>query len=371
MKKILVYGLKNMWGGLEKYLLTMHEQLQDDVEFVYLMEQCESIHEARIAQMGGKTIFIAPKHPLKAHVQQLRDTLKAQRSQIDTLYVNVNSVTFDIAVILMGLHYKYRVIVHSHNAGMEYISHPLYRALHKVLEFFSLGLIKMLKITRLAVSDRAANYLFPGSAYHTIVPGVNIREFAFDPAIRQEIRSRLGLDGNTYVYGFVGRLESVKNPAFLLDVFHIITKQQDNCRLLMVGGGSLRESLEQQALQLGLGDKVIFVGETKNPSVYYQAMDHLLLPSQSEGLSMVAIEAQAAGLPFTGSSGRFPKTIALTPLINFAPLEGGAPAWANACIAHSNRFTQEDRAQWNLPLQESIFETKKTAQRLLEILLNA
>lgn len=368
MKEILVYGLKNMHGGLEKYLLSMHEQIHEDVRFVYLVEQCDCIHWEQIRRLGGEIIYLPAKHPVKENLNALERVLEERYTSIDTFYVNVNSITFDIAVILMGLRKKYRVIVHSHNAGMEHIRHPMYRALHKTLEFFSLRMMKGFGITRLAVSDRAAGYLFPGSRYYLIVPGVDAKQFAFNAEERRQLRKSLGYDSQ-YVYGFVGRLEDVKNPGFLLKVFQKITqKREEDCRLLLVGDGSLRQELEQQARDLGIFDKVCFAGQQKNPSAFYQAMDYMMLPSQSEGLSLVAIEAQACGLPIACSAGRFPGTITLTPLVNFVPLEDGEAAWADACIAHAKQFADGNRGQWNQIILDSCFEIKNAAESLKQML---
>lgn len=369
MKKVLVYGLKNMWGGLERYLLTMQEQLCSEISFSYLIEQCECIHEEKVNRLGGRLIALPPRHPLKEHVKQLSEVLKQRRKEIDTLYVNINSVTFDIIVVLMGLHYGYRVVVHSHNAGMEKIEHPLYRLLHKVLEFVALQILKVCKISRVAVSDRAARYLFCNKDYDVVVPAIDIKNFEFNPTTRDNVRARLGLQ-DQYVYGFVGRLESVKNPEFLLQVFYeIIHKTKRDCCLMFVGDGSLRSKLEESARNLGMADRVIFTGDTKAPAEYYQAMDYMIMPSESEGLSMVAIEAQAAGLPVTCSDGRFPKTIALTPLVKFVPLEDGACVWAEGCMAHGKQFEEEDRRKWNAIIFDSHFETEKAAAVLKKTLL--
>lgn len=73
--------------------------------------------------------------------------------------------------------------------------------------------------------------------------------------------------------------------------------------MLLVGDGELAEDIKQQVESKGLRDVVIFTGNVDNVQDYYQAMDCFLLPSLYEGLGIVAVEAQAAGLACVLSTG--------------------------------------------------------------------
>lgn len=369
MKKVLVYGLKNMYGGLERYLLSMQEQLRDQVAFCYLVEQCDCIHQSFVEANNGRICYVPSRHPLAAHLKAVDKTLQELRRETDTLYVNVNGISFDIAVILMGLRHHYRVIVHSHNAMMEPIKNPYYRALHKTLEAVALTILKTLKIERLAVSEKASRYLFGNRESRLVTPGMRIAQYRYSQADRSETRQALSLNEES-LFGFVGRLTAVKNPMFVIRIFEEIRKLPGyiDARLVMVGDGPLRQELEQHVASAGLADAVTFVGEVENTARYYHAMDYLLLPSESEGLSLVAIEAQASGLPIACSQGRFPDVIRLTELVNMVPLEDGAAHWAQSCVEHGTRFRQEDRGTWNEEVSNSPFELEKAAQTLCHVL---
>lgn len=371
MKKVLVYGLNNVRGGIEKYLLDLQRQLCSDVAFTYMMEECECIHNQTIRESGGDLVYYPKRKPLGQYISEMRSLLKSQREDSEILYMNLSDIKLDnLIVMLLGLHYQYKVIVHSHAAQLERIPSVLHRILHWLVVAISKWTFTFSKVQCYAVSDRAGDYLFSGKPYAIATPGIEVGKFAFDPQKRQEIRCRLGCQ-DAYVYGFIGRLVEIKNPDYLLEVFHSIScKSQQECRLLIVGSGPLLEDLQRQAVQLGISDRVTFLGDTPDPAQYYQAMDYLILPSQSEGLSLVAIEAQASGLPIACSAGRFPATIALTPLVNFVALEDGTQAWADACIAHGKRFHGDDRAVWNAIVYQSEFECQKATDRLKQILSN-
>lgn len=116
--------------------------------------------------------------------------------------------------------------------------------------------------------------------------GVNLDEFK--PASRVPKRRGRVL--------FVGRLESMKGVDTLLDAFKIASEKHE-LHLRIVGDGSLRQTLEQDANKLGIAEKVSFLGYKKTKEVieeYAQAEIFCGL-SRTEAFGNVFIEAQAAG----------------------------------------------------------------------------
>jgi glycosyltransferase involved in cell wall biosynthesis len=94
----------------------------------------------------------------------------------------------------------------------------------------------------------------------------------------------------------VGTLKPVKDYPTLLKAFALL-RQRTNAKLLILGEGMCRQELEAQAVQLGIASDVFLPGETRDPSPFYQRADLHVLSSTGEGLSMVIIEALAAGTP--------------------------------------------------------------------------
>jgi glycosyltransferase involved in cell wall biosynthesis len=112
------------------------------------------------------------------------------------------------------------------------------------------------------------------------------------------IRVKLGISEDTLVMGSVGRLAHVKGYDRLIGVFAALAPESkvSPC-LLLIGDGPERASLERQAQDLGVADRVIFAGYQADPGPYLMAMDVFVLPSRSEGLSVSLLEAMAAGVP--------------------------------------------------------------------------
>lgn len=87
-----------------------------------------------------------------------------------------------------------------------------------------------------------------------------------------------------------------KNQKFLLQIFKKVKKERTNSILLMIGNGPLKKEIESEIKRLNLQDSVILLGVRNDVPNLLMAMDVFVLPSLSEGLGIVAMEAQASGL---------------------------------------------------------------------------
>ena len=105
--------------------------------------------------------------------------------------------------------------------------------------------------------------------------------------------------GNTLIH--VGRFNEQKNHQGLLRAFQMILKQYPQCVLKLVGDGERRQDMEHLAGELGIAEKVQFLGSQSNVYPYLQEADIFLLPSNYEGMPMTIIEAMGTGLPVVAS----------------------------------------------------------------------
>ena len=130
----------------------------------------------------------------------------------------------------------------------------------------------------------------------------------FSPEVSGEkIRERYKLNQNKVVL-FVGALttfHAYKGVDILIRAFCPVSKQCEDARLLIVGGGNLLNSYKQLAVELGISDLVIFAGYVDDDELpeYYAASDFAVLPSKdsSEGFGLVLLEAMATGKAVIGS----------------------------------------------------------------------
>lgn len=151
-----------------------------------------------------------------------------------------------------------------------------------------------------ACSALAGQDVFGGEAMNTgrvkiIHNAIDVERFTYDEKVRQEVRAQLGISDGL-VLGHVGRFEYQKNHPYLMDVFAAVCRERQDARLLLLGEGVDKPAMEEKCRQLGIADRVRFLGNRRDAQRFYQAMDLFLLPSFFEGLPGVLVEAQAAGL---------------------------------------------------------------------------
>ncbi|MFZ2190240.1 MAG: glycosyltransferase family 4 protein [Candidatus Magasanikiibacteriota bacterium] len=118
----------------------------------------------------------------------------------------------------------------------------------------------------------------------------------------EEEKAKIGIKKEEFVIGFVGRLEQVKGCEYLIKALPLLNFAY---KVLIVGQGSQKKILENLAVNLGISDKIIFVGYLKNVIMIYSLLDTLVVPSVSESFGLSVVEAQSMGVPVvaSGSSG--------------------------------------------------------------------
>ncbi|MDM9385235.1 glycosyltransferase family 1 protein [Chlorogloeopsis sp. ULAP01] len=200
----------------------------------------------------------------------------------------------------------------------------------------------------------------------TLYYGIDLTVFQ-DPVDVVAVRSELGIPKDAFVIGHVGRFEPQKNHVFLLDIAAEVAKQEPKMHLLLVGVGSLRADIEQKVAQMGLGDRVIFAGSRPDvPRLMRGAMDVFLLPSLYEGLGLVLIEAQAAGLPCIFSDVIPQEADVVKPLVKRISRSQSASAWAEAVLTAPNNSSALTKLDALNIVEKSAFNIETSVKKLLE-----
>lgn len=119
---------------------------------------------------------------------------------------------------------------------------------------------------------------------------------AATPELRRSVRTELGLPPSQLVLGYLGNLSEEKRPGWALDAVESLT----DATLVMAGDGPLRHELDVRASSLGSrgGSPVCqLLGPIEDPQHFLSAIDVLLLPSATEGIPGVLVEAALVGVP--------------------------------------------------------------------------
>ncbi len=141
----------------------------------------------------------------------------------------------------------------------------------------------------------------PPERVTTIVNGIDVRGFSAS-AQGPKVRSELGAKADTPLVGSVARLSWEKDHETLFRAFSRLLPEHPDVRLLVVGDGPLRRSLEERVRDLALGDAVQFLGTRRDVPDVLAALNVFVLASREEGLPVALLEAMAAGLPVVATS---------------------------------------------------------------------
>ncbi len=125
---------------------------------------------------------------------------------------------------------------------------------------------------------------------------IETRRFAPNATQREKLRRLMQLEGK-FVWLTAGRLERVKNQQSLLRAFALDCETNADSRLLICGAGTLDAELRALAKELGIAEKVHFLGFRRDLADLQNAADAFVLSSNTEGLPMVLLQAAAGGLP--------------------------------------------------------------------------
>lgn len=194
---------------------------------------------------------------------------------------------------------------------------------------------------------------------------IDAASYTYDLSKREELRRQLGL-ADELVIGHVGRFNPQKNHPFLLDIFAALLKKEPSAILLLVGGGENMLKIQAKAHALGIAEHVRFLGVRSDVADLMQAMDVFVFPSLYEGLGIVLIEAQAAGLPCVVSD-TIPREAYLTDLVTAEKLSSSVETWADNILEKRN-FPRTDR---RAEIAAHGFDITTEAVKLQEFYINA
>ncbi|MBX3234785.1 MAG: glycosyltransferase family 1 protein [Nitrospiraceae bacterium] len=334
-----VVGAMNR-GGVETWLMNVLRNIDRTrfrMDFLVHTDKPASYDE-EIAGLGSDVIpCLGPGRPW-TYSQGLRRILRA-RAPYDVIHSHVHHYSGLILRIAARQGIPIR-IAHSHNdtTSLDLAAGVFRRQYLRVTKHW----IAQYATHRVACSTNAAGALF-GQAEHSGEPWMtlpcSIDLTAFDaPRISAAMRRELGIPEGKLIVGHVGRFAEQKNHGFLLDIAaELAVRRRDVC-MLLVGDGPLRPDVERQILKRGLSGHVKVLGaRTDVNRLMMNVMNVFVLPSLYEGLPVVMIEAQAAGLPCIVSDVITREADLVPGLVCRRALSDSAGVWADEILAADER----------------------------------
>ncbi len=179
---------------------------------------------------------------------------------------------------------------------------------HTAADIYSPGGLKLLRLLQrhvlrafLCITERAEKSFFGTSSLFSPETRLSKKgnHFTIYNNLSDCIRpaEHLRQFGEPFTIGVVSRLDHIKGMDLVVPAFALVRKRHQDVRLLVVGDGSLRNSMEHEVREAHLEDCVTFTGRQPQEKLqeYYDRIDILLMPSRSEGFGLTAIEGMARG----------------------------------------------------------------------------
>lgn len=374
MKKLtilLVIDGRVRRAGIQTLMLDICQQIDKEKFQIiwYFTGDLEELDFYKEVIAQSKEIYYR-KHIRKTrvgrYIQMLRDIKQILNVyHIDILHVNSGLHITHGIVLLYGKLFKInKRISHAHGVNMKYKKNTL-----SVKEKLECQILKKLIVSNanvlIACSKETGEIVFGSKTrYHILKNGIDLDSFMYSEKLRTKSREDFNLT-DKFVVGTIARFSKVKNYPFLINSFEMVLKNKENAMLLLVGDGEEKEEILAMVKQKGIEKNVIFVGHTNEVTKYLHIMDVFVLPSFTEGLSLVTVEAQVSGLPCVVSTG-LPDEILLTDKIQKYPLSDGFSKWANY-ILESKKYTVRKN---NIEvIRKQGFDIEDTVQSLEELYL--
>lgn len=293
MKVINFLGDKIGSGGIESFVANASEgMLEKNIEFVILTNyKTDNIYEKKMLDNGAEIVNLLEKKCFR--IRKLIAFAKYIKKHSDAiLYLHASSQACYIYAFIARLCGIKKIVYHIHSTPP-----PKFEGLKKVKDIILDIFFNRIPRIKVACSSEAGAYYYHGASFKVILNGIDLERFRFSEKNRNEVRQALNC-GDKLVIGQIGRLAYQKNQIYTLQVLkRYIHEVNENVMVVLVGEGADEGMLREFVSRHHLETYVIFIHPTECIEKYYHAMDLLMFPSIYEGLGIVAIEAQAAGLP--------------------------------------------------------------------------
>lgn len=337
-----VLGTTNL-GGAESRVMELYRALdRDKVQFDFLVHtDREGQYNEEIRSLGGR-IYSVPRfrgYNILSYRKALRSFFQ-EHNEFAAVHGHMTST----AAIYLPIAKRAGIpltIAHARSAGVDRgVRGLVTKVIRYPLKYRADYCFACSAEAALAVYGR--RWIAAGKVW-TIPNAIDTRRFAYDPAVRRQVREELGL-GARFVIGHVGRFGFMKNHSYLIDIFAELCRMRDDAALVLIGKGELEEDIRAKVERLGLADKVLFLGNRFDVERYYQAFDYFVFPSTFEGLPGSVVEAQASGLSCLVSD-QVTRETELTELVTYKSIGEPAANWAAEIMRNAKAAQQRSDMQ--------------------------
>ena len=360
MIRVLQYIPAFDYGGIETFIGNIYKNIdKNKIQFDFLVEIDINKDIANILRKDGAQIYQVPNMTVNVlkYIKAIDNLIKKKNYKIIHCHDSLSRPLLPMIGRLRGVPH---IIFHSHSASYGNVKKVFLR---RILKNISI----LFSNHYLACSKEAAEFCFgKRKAKKSIIikNAIELEKYKYNKEVRKEARKELNIE-NSFVVGHVGRFCEVKNHNFIIDVFTEVKRKIPDSKLVLVGDGPLFVDIKEKIEKLKLHDDVILTGTRPDVENILQAIDVFIFPSQSEGLGIVGIEAQACGLKVFASE-KIPVDMKISNLVEFVSLNKDAEFWAKRIIEAKEYKRKNNYAE----IQNSAYNIKKVGKEMQDFYIS-
>lgn len=297
VRVIYILGGSMKYGGTEAFIMNYYRNINKNnviFDFIFQGNEKGAFDDELIA--SGSRIFhvVFKKDNPYLFSKQVAAILKNNEYKIIHSQMDAMGAWPLLIAKIKGVPVR---IAHSHNTA-----HQTNNKVQLFVNDFAKYILRRVSTHYFACGEKAGRWLYGNSLVdkgkvELIHNAIDLKEYTYSMKKRKKIRDEFGIRDNDLLIGHVGQFRNQKNHIKIINLFNDFVKQNNNSKLMLVGSGELEDSIRKLCSKYNLLDKVIFTGARNDVSTILSAFDLFLFPSLFEGLSVVAIEAQANGIP--------------------------------------------------------------------------
>jgi glycosyltransferase involved in cell wall biosynthesis len=280
-------------GGMERMLISLAQKQLGAGHVVHIVCLLREGTLANLARASGISVTSCDKRAGvdPAALSKIRRTLIKINADVVHSHNPVPHYYGVLATVLSSttVHVNTR-----HDMG----EHNVSRKLNSLIRLSMRGTKAAVSVCKKAQGKFLALKLYSKRQSHTIANGIaTAKTLPRSQILKEALCTSFGWERDTVVFVSVGRLEPIKGLDLMLDAFQACHAVGEPVGLVMIGDGSLKTALAQRAQELGIVDRIRFLGHREDIPQLLASADIFLQSSISEGYSLALVEASCAGLP--------------------------------------------------------------------------
>lgn len=333
LRVLHVVGAMNK-GGTETMLMNLYRNLdREKIQFDFIsFSKEEAYYDKEIELLGGKVIRLELLNPvhIKKSINQIYNVINTE-GPYDVVHAHT---LFNSGIAMIAAKKKDVKIRISHAHTTLNVDNSFVRRIYSnIMRYF----INNYSTNLLSCSEAAGKFLFGEKCYksnkYSYIPNLIDADIMYEKptGLVEKFKVENNLN-NHLVLGHIGTFKDSKNQKFLIEITKFLVEHKQKVKLLLVGDGSMRMELEELTSKYNIEDNVIFTGIRDDINVMLHSMDLFIFPSIYEGLGLVLLEAQAAGLHCLVSEAIQPEADLKIGLVSRLNLSDGVEVWAEKIL---------------------------------------